>query len=370
MKKIAVIINPIAGIGAMSALKGSDNKENQKIALKMGYKKTSEEKAYLALSQVEGLDNFKIVTPPKEMGENLIKKLGCSFEVVGVEKEQTSREDTIYYAKYFRDIKVDLILFVGGDGTAKDIYTAIGTSIKVLGIPAGVKMYSSCYAISPVIGGRILKDFILNKPYDTEIREILDIDENNLGRVGVSPSIYGYLNVVTTRNGLQGSKVQSNSPIEEIRSLSNFIINSLKKDKLYIIGPGSTTFKIKEKLGGGTLIGVDIILNNEIICKDANEKQIYEITKDYKDISIIVTCIGGQGYIFGRGNRQISPRIIKKIHKNNIIIAVTKDKLASLNLKPMLVDTGDIKLDEYLKGYYKVNFSKMESTFYKVDYIL
>lgn len=105
----------------------------------------------------------------------------------------------------------------------------------------------------------------------------------------------------------------------------------------------------------GTLLGVDLIKNGELLESDVSESKIWEYVKnDDRKVKIIVTVIGGQGNLFGRGNQQISPRVIRRVGKKNIIVAATGSKLISLQGEPLLVDTGDEALDEELCGYIEV----------------
>ena len=166
---------------------------------------------------------------------------------------------------------------------------------------------------------------------------------------------------------------------ESATIIARAAILRMEKDWVYIIGPGGTTWKIKELLCEndeqedtgkknvhGTVRGVDVIRNGKIILRDANERELWDCVNSYSHIKILVTCIGGNGFLLGRGNQQISPRVIRKVGKEQIEIVATKEKLAGLGGQPMHVDTGDTDADEYLKGYYKIIFKNSDSAIYKV----
>jgi predicted polyphosphate/ATP-dependent NAD kinase len=141
-------------------------------------------------------------------------------------------------------------------------------------------------------------------------------------------------------------------------AIAEEIAGNMEEGILYIIGPGTTTRAITDELGlDKTLLGVDVVIKGageetkaRVIAADANESQLLALLEEQK-AKIIVTPIGGQGYIFGRGNQQISPRVIEKVGRENIIVVSTPDKLHALGTQPLLVDTGDRAVDESLSGY-------------------
>ena len=138
--------------------------------------------------------------------------------------------------------------------------------------------------------------------------------------------------------------------------MAEYIADSMEKDTLYIVGPGSTTRSIMEELGlPNTLLGVDVVKDKKLLLSDASEQKLWELLEDTKlQAKIIVTPIGGQGNLFGRGNQQISPRIIQRIGKENIIAVAGTSKLLALRGRPLLVDTGDPALDAALCGFIEV----------------
>ena len=367
--KIGLIINPIAGLGGKAGYKGSDCREHLEHALQNGYQKCSAIRARECLRHILDIKQDCILyAPAGEMGGNILTELGIPYQEICSAKLITSRSDTLDCLKLFLENDVDLIIFCGGDGTARDLCNVIGLQKPVIGIPAGVKMYSGCFAVNPSIAGGLLRNYIIGKPLRQELREVMDIDEILLGQPHISPHLYGYLQMINEGQKLQGPKAAFVSLPEEAEILADYFASSVAKDTLYIIGPGSTTYQIKQRLcGAGTLIGVDAILNVKLIHKDADENALKDLTEHTEKIRIIVTCIGGAGFVFGRGNQQISPVILSRVRKENICLAVTKSKLISLKGRAMLVDTGDQETDHYLCGYYKIHFSDTESTVYRIE---
>ena len=356
-------------------MKGSDDRAGREDALRRGYQKTAARRAgqclesfAKAIKQAGQNADVTFLAPEGEMGGGLLKESLFPFQTVGetCPGEATTREDTIRFAKTMKEEGADLLVFCGGDGTARDLCQALGSEFPVLGVPAGVKMYSACFAVNPWQAGELLAGFVRGRQMSFAHREVMDIDESQLSLREVSPSLYGFLKVLDDGAHLQRAKEMSLGDGEEAETLAEDILSEMREDTLYIIGPGGTTYRIKEKLHSkGTVRGVDLVKGGQILYRDADEQTIWRLLGQAEEAEIIVTCIGGNGFLFGRGNQQISPRIIRAVRKEHIRIAVTRQKLAHLGGKPMLVDTGDRETDEYLKGYYKIN--GRESALYRVD---
>lgn len=369
-KKLGLIVNPIAGMGGRVGLKGTDGIETLKKAIKLGAKPWAEDRAREAIKQLTRLkEKIELITYPKQMGENVA--VSCSFNptVIGeLSGEMTTAEDTKRAAREMLDLGVDLLLFAGGDGTARDIYDAIDLKMVVLGIPAGVKIYSAVFAVNPTRAGELAALYLEGRIKDVIEAEVLDIDEDKFREDQLSIKLYGYLKIPVERGYIPGGK--SPTPVSEKynqEEIAADIIDEMSDDYYYIIGPGTTTKTIMKMLNlEHSLLGVDIIYKRKLIGKDLNEKQILEIIKG-KKAKIIVTPIGGQGYVFGRGNQQISPKVIREVGKDNIIIVATRRKLQTLRGRPLLVDTGDKELDKHLSGYYKVVTGYRERTIYKIS---
>lgn len=367
MKKIGFLINPIAGLGGSVGLRGTDNKAN--LALELGAIPRAQERAKEALKQLcKDNSNFHFFTCSGNMGENVLRSLSIPFDVIYYkESKKTSKSDTFKAINLMIKENVDLIMFAGGDGTARDVFSIINLTIPVIGIPAGVKIHSPIYSKNPIKAGKLLNLFISNKISIFKEMEVIDIDENSYLEDRVITSLFGYLKVPFIKNYNQNRKVPS--PVSEKSAhklIAYDVIDSFEKDVYYIIGPGTTTRAVLEELNlQYTLLGVDIVQNKKLIKKDATENDIINIINSSK-AKLVITPTGNQGYLFGRGNQQISPMVIRKIGKNNIIVLATKDKLSQLSGQPLWIDTYDSKLNNELSGYIRVTVGYKEIAIYQI----
>ena len=320
-----------------------------------------------ALLELNGLDGFIVISYPGQMGENEALEAGIEPEVIGATSSETSAEDTRRAASEMLEMGVDIIVFSGGDGTARDIYSVIGDKIPVLGIPTGVKIHSGVYAIDPKSAGVLLRRFIEGGTHETRLAEVMDIDEEAFRVDVVQARLFGYMNALFHEDLIQGSKEGSGTTDETSTiGVANEVYDEIEPDVLYILGPGTTIKPIADRMSvEKTLLGVDIVQNGKLLVKDANEQELISAIKGRKAM-LYVTVIGGQGFVFGRGNQQLSPEVIRAIGKENIMIVATPNKLATLRGKPLRVDTGDHSLDEELKGYYKLHTGYGRRTIYRV----
>lgn len=358
MKRLGFIVNPVAGIGGKVGLKGSDGESTYEKAIGMGAVPESGKKALVTMKALnEYADSLEIYTYPGEMGADICKEAGIPCTILGeINSGHTTQEDTINAARMLRDAKLDLILFAGGDGTARNIMDAVGTSITVLGIPTGCKIHSGVYALNPRTAGLLMGEFAEGKVTETKNAEVMDIDEELFRKGIVEARLYGYLKIPNEEMLVQNQKSGSHiSESEAVDLIADYIEDTWQDDTLYIVGTGSTTAAVMSKMGlPNTLLGVDLVFGHTVIASDCTEKEILDKIKEYDKVRMIVTVIGGQGYIFGRGNQQISAEVIKRTGKENIIIIASRDKMRALQGRPLHVDTGDEKINEYLTGYMKV----------------
>ena len=356
--RLGLIVNPIAGIGGRVGLKGSDGVEIQKRALELGAVPRASSRAVEALERLKEVEGLAILTYPGQMGEDAAR--ACSFEpaVIGtITPGQTTAQDTQDAASEMQRQGVDLLLFAGGDGTARDIYLAVGTSLAVLGIPAGVKIHSAVYATHPRSAGQLAALYLQGRVSGLREVEVMDIDEEAFRQNQLSVRLYGYLKIPFRTSLVQSQKMPSTGEASALAAIAEDVVTRMEEDVLYLIGPGTTTRAIAEEMElDKTLLGVDAVLNRELVARDASESQLLALLDEHGDnrIRIVVTPIGGQGYLFGRGNQQISPRVIERVGRERIIVVSTPEKLYALGSQPLLVDTGSRSVDQMLTGYLAV----------------
>ncbi len=370
-KKLGLIVNPIAGMGGRVGLKGSDGEEILRQARQLGATPTAPGRALKTLLALASLsDPIEVITYPAEMGAMEARQAGFEPRVIGqIRPDRTTAEDTRRAAAEMAVLGVNLLLFAGGDGTARNVYEAIGLRIPALGIPAGVKIHSGVYATTPDRAAQLAAMVLNGQVKAFGELEVMDIDEAAFRRGQVSARLYGYLKVPLERRFTQGAKAASSNSVNEDaarQSIAEQIVETMKPGCLYIIGSGTTPRAIMDRLGlQNTLLGIDAVMGGNLIAADLNESQLLKLMNDYKT-RIIVTPIGGQGYVFGRGNQQLSPEVIRKTGIDNIIVAATPGKLASLQRRPLLVDTGDNQVDDMLRGYVRVVTGYREEMVYKI----
>ena len=355
LKKLGFIVNPIAGMGGRVGLKGTDGEEILQLAIKLGAKPIAPERARQMLRELKRLKvKFTLVTYPKEMGECEARDCGFDPVVIGNIGDKTSSEDTKRAAREMLELGVDLIVFCGGDGTARDVCEAVDLKVPVLGVPTGVKMHSAVFALNPRVAARVVADFLGGRLSVREA-EVMDVDEEAFRAGRLSAKLYGYLLVPYEPNYVQSAKSpspQTDDERENQLAIARYFVERMEDDVVYILGPGTTVKAIADVLGlPKTLLGVDILLGRRLVAVDVNEEGILREIEGRRGV-IVVTPIGSQGFIFGRGNQQISPEVIRRVGRENIVVIATHYKLSTI---PCLrVDTGDPELDELLRGYMRV----------------
>lgn len=370
--RIGLIVNPIAGLGGRVGLKGTDGTEVVARAIELGALPAAGGRAARALSRLgaeapEG--SFRLVVAPGAMGEE--PALDADLEPSEVRGEvtgpSTTAEDTRRIASAMVG-DIDLLLFAGGDGTAIDILDAVGESVPTLGIPAGVKIHSGAYAVSPEAAGRIVAAFARGAHLDVAEAEVLDLDEDAYRRGEIAPRLAGYLRVPREPRLVQSRKAPS--PASEhgaSEAIAADVVDHMEPGRAYLLGPGTTVRAIAERLGmPKTLVGVDVVRDGELVVADASERDLEAIV-EAGPAAIVVTPIGGQGFVLGRGNQQIGPAVVARVGKEHLLVVATGWKLASLGGAPLRVDTGDREVDATFAGHIQVITGYGERAVVRVD---
>lgn len=352
-RKIGLIVNPVAGMGGSVGLKGTDGKA-YKMALELGAQPVTPARTKEFFDHIKKKEEIDLFTAPGKMGEEYVHDFDISSTVIGRVAEQTSAEDTKRIAVEMLNQGIELLIFVGGDGTARNIYDAIGLKIPVVAVPSGVKVFSAVFAYSARAAAEMVDAFI--EEAHTAEEEVLDIDEKAFRENRLASTLYGYLLVPAVKRYLQGGKECSNisiSAVESKKEIAAYILEHIDKNALYLLGPGTTVKAIADAVEiPKTLLGVDAIADGRLVGSDINEKGILSLSQEFEKKRIIVTPIGGNGFIFGRGSKQFTPEVIKQVGRENIIVVGTRDKLNKL--EALRVDTGDFSLDQTLSGYTEV----------------
>ena len=374
--KLGLIINPIAGIGGSVALKGSDGEGIAKKAIALGAVAKANDRAQLTLQQlVPYKDLITIYTVANDMGQLCAQQAGFTTKVVYEPEDViTTPQDTENAVRALLSTKVDIILFAGGDGTARNISHQVDDKTPVLGIPAGCKIHSGVYAVTPKAAGRVVELMVTNQLVTLTETDVMDIDESLFREGIVKAKRYGEMLTPCELRYVQAVK-SGGKELDEL-VLQDIAAQTIAEieGSLCVIGSGSTTAFLMEEMGlDNTLLGVDLIQDESVLANDVTEPQLWQHISSYQSqcnnepVKLVITLIGGQGHIFGRGNQQLSPRIIRAIGKENIIIIATKSKLAALDSRPLIADTGDEMLDKELSGYFSIITGYNDHVLYPVS---
>ncbi len=392
MFKLGLIINPVAGIGGSVALKGSD--DMVKHALALGAEQKANARTQTALGVLQPYqDEIVVYTVNNQMGEQSAKELDFNVELVyQTSNDNTQALDTEQATSALIEEQVDIILFAGGDGTARNIAKVVAQSaeqnsqqsmlpqIPVLGIPAGCKIHSGVYAITPTAAGRVVELMVTKQLVTLTEGDVMDIDESLFRQGVVKAKRFGEMQIPSELRYVQAVKSGGKESDELVlHDISEDVIAHMTEDEegLFIIGSGSTTDFLMSELGlDNTLLGVDLVQNEALVASDVTEAQLWNklmLAKEIQqNVTLVITLIGGQGHLFGRGNQQLSPRVIRYIinqntGKENITIIATKAKLTALENKPLISDTGDNELDQLLSGFMPITTGYKDQVLYPVS---
>jgi predicted polyphosphate/ATP-dependent NAD kinase len=367
--KLGLLVNPLAGLGGSVALKGSDGAAAAE-ALERGARPQATDKAARALRRLAEEAVPELLCWGGDMGAAAAAEAGLEARVIGAAEGESSPEDTMAAARALADAGVDLLLFAGGDGTARDICAAVGERLPVLGIPAGCKMHSGVYAVNPEAAGALLAKLSRGELINLDEAEVRDIDEEAFRAGRVVARTYGSLRVPAESSRLLQQVKSGGAGNEDLArtDLAARVVEDLEDDTWYLMGSGSTVEAVMEELGlPNTLLGVDLVRNEEVVAADVTADEIRQYLADGAPARAVITVIGGQGHLFGRGNQQFSPEVIRRIGRENLLVVATRNKLQALEGRPLLVDTGDPELDRELCGLLRVLTGYEDEVLYPVD---
>ena len=376
MMKVGLLVNPIAGMGGRVGLKGTDGVVEQ--AIELGAEPIAPDRAREFLTTLCSMkpiiDRVDLYACPSKMGTDILNEMGIRFSTISVDiGNLTTSEDTKRCVRELYSQGVRLLVFVGGDGTARDILDVVNennlSDLLVIGVPSGVKMYSGIFVVNPKDAAEVVR-LVLEGTANPAEFEIMDADEAAFRQDRFVIRLYGYLKGPSVPARFQGAKQASPETVNEHEAqeaIAKYIIEEMVSDGVYILGPGTTVKTVADILGvKKTTLGVDIYQNKEIL-NDVNEKNLLEKVTDPNKTWIIVSPIGHQGMLFGRGNQQISPKIIDLVGKENIRVICTPAKLRGIEGGTLKVDTGQEHTDQMLQGYIRVITDYNEIRLVKVE---
>ena len=355
---LGLVVNPIAGMGGRVALKGTDGADALRIARARGAVPVAPQRAARALARLAvDAPAVRLVAAPGAMGAELARAAGLDVEMTSGDSPagETGAADTRAAAVEMRARGVDLLVFAGGDGTARDIHDAVGADVPLLGVPTGVKMHSGVFAASPVAAGAAAAAY-LRAPGPDALRdaEIADVDEAAAREDRVTSRLYGAVRVPRQPRQMIPRKASS-APSAALEALADATADDLRTEQLVLLGPGTTTAAVLRRLGQeGTLLGVDAVRAGAVVARDLDEAGLLALLDAHDDVALVVGVVGGQGALFGRGNQQLSPAVLRRVGRDRLHVIATADKLLGLDPPWLRVDTGDEALDAELRGYIRV----------------
>lgn len=356
---IALVVNPYAGLGGAVALKGSDGPATRAEALARGAQPRANARTQIALRELQDYaGRIQWYTAAGDMGESALTALGYSPEVVyKAASAQTEAADTQAAIRAMLEFEPDLLVFAGGDGTARDVVTVLGAQpIPVIGIPAGVKIHSGVYGVTPAASGKVVRQLVAGELATVRAADVMDIDEAAFRSGTVKARRYGELQVPGELEYIQAVKMGGREQDELVLAdIAADVVENMEDQALYIMGSGSTVGEVMRELQlPNTLLGVDVVQQERLLAQDVTARELEQLLEDTTDVYLVLTLIGGQGHLFGRGNQQLSPRVIRQVGKDRLIIVASKEKLQSLGGRPLIADTGEPELDRELAGFVQV----------------
>ena len=367
MVRIGVIANPDAGLGGRLGLKGSDGQAE--LARSKGAEDRSGPRLESMLrhfSRIHRDESTEIewLTSSGRMGTEWLPdelQIGTISEV-HQSSGNTSASDTQDAVAMLLDHGIDLLVYSGGDGTTRDIVSSLSDSespeLPVIGVPSGVKMHSGCFASSPKAAAEVLSAWI-HGDLLVSSTEVLDLDEELYRKGKWVVRLYAEAFSPNSPRWMQGSKelIQTESEEDIIVGLSDHIEESIAEEgRLVIWGSGGTLREIGGNIGFElTTLGIDATIGSEQVGTDLAESGIIELLESHDGpVTVLLSPMGGQGFLIGRGNLQLSPAVLSAIGIEKILGVVTPAKL--LSVRALRIETGDESLDEEFasKRYMKV----------------
>jgi predicted polyphosphate/ATP-dependent NAD kinase len=354
--RIGLVINPVSGLGGAVGLKGTDGPGTVAEALARGAVPQAGARVRRAFEKLAvAAPGLSVSVAPGPLGADVLEGLPFDLSLVRLAELTGTARDTKLAVSAMND--VDLIVFAGGDGTARDVAAALQPGQAMLGIPCGVKMHSGVFALSPEAAGNLLADLVSNpdRVSWTDDAEVMDIDEVALRAGTIAPRLYGMARVPQVKSLMQAAKgTPKRDDSGALVAAAREIAASMEPGTLYLVGPGTSAGLVSAALGHRpTVLGVDAVLAGRQVARDARAAELETLAGGHP-LRIILSVTGQQGFLLGRGNQQISASLIRKAGREGLIVLAGEGKLAALAVPRLGLDTGDPDLDRALSGFVRV----------------
>jgi predicted polyphosphate/ATP-dependent NAD kinase len=365
-RRLGLVINPIAGMGGRVGMHGTDG-EALACARARGAEPVTGPRAIRALTRLRsaaGSPGLQVLTAGGAMGADVLDDVDMPYEVIHQPAAQSTAADTRAAITALADRSVDLLMVVGGDGTLRDAAATLGSRpLATLGVPAGVKMFSSAFATSPEAAADVASRYLAD-PEGVGLRTAEVVDHADHG-----PELFATLQIPAVSGGVQAAKsvVRHRDDAVELAGLGREIARGMEPGRLYLLGPGTTVGHVAAALDiPHSGLGVDAVLDGSLIGADRSESDLLDLIDRHPACTLVLGVVGGQGFLLGRGNQQLSPAVLSAVGAQNVVVLAARSKIAALQPPVLRVDVGESAAEQPLRGYQRVRIASGHSTVLRI----
>jgi predicted polyphosphate/ATP-dependent NAD kinase len=364
-RRLGLVINPIAGMGGRVGLHGTDG-DALDAAYARGAAPVTCLRAVRAMTRLRGTihtSDVTILTAGGPMGATVLDGLGIPYDVVHHPSGRSTAADTRAAVAALADRSVDLLMLVGGDGTLRDAAASLAArEVPTLGVPSGVKMHSSAFAVSPEAAADVASRYLAD-PDRVGLRTAEVVDHTERG-----PELFATLRVPAIAGFVQAAKsVAPQRADAQLAELGQEVAGEMEPGRLYLLGPGTTAGHVCAALGiSGSPLGVDAVVDGSLVGSDLGEAELLELLTAHRVATLVLGVVGGQGFLLGRGNQQLSPAVLAAVGAENVVVLAARSKIATLQPPVLRVDVGDGAATQPLRGYQRVRVAAGHSTVLRI----
>ncbi|WP_285028580.1 NAD(+)/NADH kinase [Plantibacter sp. ME-Dv--P-122b] len=356
---VGVLVNPIAGFGGPRGLHGTDGLTDEQYAVAVSEGRSTE-RLLRAVRHLRAATDVELIAAAGVLGSDALTRADIPHRTVGAEPaRRTTGVDSIAAVQSLQRAGARAVLFAGGDGTALDLASALGPEVPMIGVPAGVKMHSEAFARSPEGAGRLAAQYVSGNA-TLVWAEVLDVDDEGVSR----PMAV----VRVPRGGEPLQRAKSMTPASAGRAaVAQDVVDGADPGSTWIIGPGTGAGAVAEALGfTATLRGVDLRHASGEVELDVDESRLLHVARTVPGTRIVLGVVGGQGFLLGRGNQQLSRAVVDAVGAEHVDIVATTEKVGALLPPVLYVDDDGAGGTHPLLGYRRVRVGRRESTVMRV----